>query len=262
MVTGASSGIGSEIARQLARRGLGVTLVARREDRLRTLADELSSTCNIRAEVVSCDLTERSSRDRLAQALDDRGLTVDVLVNNAGFGTTGLAHQMDRDRELGMIRTNVEALVDLCMIFGRGMADRGGGAILNVASTAAFQPVPGQAAYAATKSFVLSYSHSLRAELGRSGVSVTVLCPGPVDTEFADTAGFEAGEAEGAAPKFMWIPADRVAQEAVDGLARGKAVVIPGLANRLTAIGGYFAPRRVVTSLVASRHPALQRTRP
>ena len=184
LVTGASSGIGAEIARALARRGHGVTLVARRAELLAELADELSTTHQVRAEVVPADLTDEPARGALAGRLAELGLTVDVLVNNAGFSTMGPVARSERARELAMIRTDVEAVVDLCAIFVPAMAERGRGAVLNTASTAAFQPLPGQAGYGASKAFVLSYTYALRAELKGKGISVTTLCPGPVATGF------------------------------------------------------------------------------
>jgi hypothetical protein len=138
------------------------------------------------------------------------------------------------------------------------MAERRSGSILNVASTAAFQPLPGQAGYAASKAFVLSYSHALRGELAGSGVGVTVLCPGPVETGFAEAAGFTAEEAEGALPKFMWVSAAEVARQAVDGLAADRAVVIPGLANKATAASAWLTPRRLLVPVLARMHPALK----
>jgi len=262
LVTGASSGIGAEIARELARRGHGVTLVARREDKLRELAAEVTGSAGVRAEVVAADLADETSRGALAGRIDGLGLRVDVLVNNAGFSTMGPVVTTDRVRELTMIRTNVEAVVDLCTIFTPAMADRGRGAVLNTASTAAFQPLPGQAGYGASKAFVLSYSHALRAELKGSGVTVTALCPGPVDTGFGQAAGLSDEEAEASLPKVMWVPAADVARAAVDGLAQNRAVVIPGLANRVGAAAGYLAPRSLIMGMMAKRHPALQSPRP
>jgi uncharacterized protein len=259
VVTGASSGIGREIARQLARRGHGVTLVARREARLRAVADELVGTHGVRAEVVAADLTDQASRERIATELADRGLVATVLVNNAGLSTVGPVHRSEPSAELAMIRTDVEAVAHLCNLFLPGMVERGTGAVLNVASTAAFQPLPGQAGYAAAKAFVLSYSQAVHAELRGTGVSVCVLCPGPVETEFAEVAGFDAAEAGGALPRFMWMPAEAVARAGVDGLARGRAVVIPGAANQASAIGGRFAPRSLLLPLIARQHPGLRR---
>lgn len=259
VVTGASSGIGAEIARQLAARNLGLTLVARREDRLRSLADELAKAHGIRVDVVAADLTDEGSRRRIPEEVSERGLSVAVLVNNAGVSTVGPVHRGNRERELAMVRTDVEAVLDLCTTFLPGMVERGVGAILNVASTAAFQPLPGQAGYSASKAFVLAYSRALREELRGTGVTVTALCPGPVETEFAATAGFSEEEAEAALPRFMWLPARDVARAGVEGLARGRAVVIPGMANRVTAAGGHLMPKNLLLPMIARQHPSLRR---
>jgi len=189
LVTGASSGIGVELARQLAGRGHGVTLVARREDKLRALADELAANAGVRTEVIAADLTDAASREGIVRQLDERGLEVDILVNNAGFSTMGPVQRSDPEREVAMVQTDVEAVVHLCSLVIPGMASRGRGAVLNVASTAAFQPIPGQAGYAASKAFVLSYSRAIGQELKGTGVTVTTLCPGPVETGFAEAAG-------------------------------------------------------------------------
>jgi short-subunit dehydrogenase len=259
IVTGASSGIGAEIARELASRGLGVTLVARREDRLRELAADIATTHAVRAEVVAADLSDIDSRRALVATVAERGLGVDVLVNNAGLSTTGPVHASDPDREVAMIRTDVEAIVHLCSLVLPGMVARGQGGVLNVASTAAFQPLPGQSAYGASKAFVLSYSRAVRAELKGTGVTMTVLCPGPVQTEFAETAGFSAEESENALPKFMWVSAPDVAKVAVKGLDRDRAVVIPGASNRIGAAVAHLTPRRVLLPLLARQHPALHK---
>lgn len=258
LVTGASSGIGAEIARELAARGHGVTLVARRADALRELAARLGDDHGVRAEVLPADLTDASARAGLVDGVAGLDLEVSILVNNAGFSTKGPVAQSDPEREIAMVRTDVEAVVDLCSRFLPGMVAAGSGAVLNVASTAAFQPLPGQAAYGASKAFVLSYGHALRGELRGTGVSVTTLCPGPVETEFAEAAGFTQGEAEGALPKFMWVDAPAVAYQAVDGLAGGHSVVIPGLANRVTAYSAYLTPRRILAPVLAKMHPALR----
>jgi short-subunit dehydrogenase len=258
LVTGASSGIGREIATILAARGLGVTLVARSEAKLSQLAEQLSSTHGVRAEVIAADLSDQTSRAAIAPEIDRRSLAVNVLVNNAGGTTVGPVHRSDADRELAMIRTNVEAVVHLCSVFLPGMVERRSGSVLNVASTAAFQPLPGQAAYGASKAFVLSYSHALRGELRPTGVTVTALCPGPVETGFAAAAGLSDEEAADAMPKFMWVPAADVARAAVKGMDANKAVVIPGVANRVSAAAGWLSPRGLVVPMVASRHPALR----
>jgi short-subunit dehydrogenase len=256
LVTGASSGIGVEIARLLAGKGLGVTLVARREDRLRVLADRLTADHGIRAEVLAADLTDDGARTGLVTALDALGLGVDVLVNNAGFSTTGRIQDADADSEVAMVRLNVEAVAHLCALFVPGMVERGQGGVLNLASTAAFQPIPGQAAYGGSKAFVLSYTQALSQELKGTGVSATALCPGPVDTEFVEVAGFDPEEAETALPSFMWVDADEVARAGIDALDRGTSAVIPGLANRATATVAHLTPRRILLPLLARFHPA------
>ncbi len=257
VITGASSGIGAEIARELTRRGHGVTLVARREDRLIALADELSGAHRVRAEVIAADLTDADSRAELPVQLQERGLTPDILVNNAGFTTMGPVHRAERAAELALVRTNVEAVVDLCTLFVPGMVTRHRGAVLNTASTAAFQPLPGQAGYGASKAFVLSYGRALGAELRGKGVTVTTLCPGPVETGFAEAAGMTDDEAGEALPKIMWLPAADVARAAVDGLDAGRAVVIPGAANRAAASLAHLAPKSWILPLMVRRHPAL-----
>ena len=175
-----------------------------------------------------------------------RGLTPDILVNNAGFTTMGPVHRADRAAELAMVRTNVEAVVDLCTLFVPGMVTRHRGAVLNTASTAAFQPLPGQAGYGASKAFVLSYGRALGAELRGTGVTVTTLCPGPVETGFAEAAGMTDEEAGETLPKIMWVPAADVARAAVEGLAAGRAVVIPGAANRVGAGLAHLAPKSLL----------------
>lgn len=250
-MTGASSGIGAEIARELARRHYGLTLVARRADRLHALADELVTGRDVLVDVVRADLADEDDRAELAATVERLGRSVDLLVNNAGFTTVGSVRGACRRTELALVRTDVEAVVDLCTMFVPGMADRGRGAVLNLASTAAFQPLPGQAAYGAAKAFVLSYTRALRAELRRSGVSVTALCPGPVTTGFAQAAGMSERDLIGALPRAMWVAAREVARSGIDGLERDKAVVIPGLLNRLGALGASIAPTSLVTAVVA-----------
>jgi hypothetical protein len=246
-VTGASSGIGAEIARSLARRGHGVTLVARRTDRLEDLATELAEQHGVRAETLGCDLGDKGDRTRMLASLAEFGLDVEVLVNNAGFGTSGRFVDLDQERELEMVRLNVEAVVALCGRFVPEMAERRRGAVLNVASTAAFQPIPRNATYAASKAFVLSLSDALHAELKGSGVTVTSLCPGPVKTEFVEVANMD--RAAESAPSFVWTAPDFVAEQGVKGLERGKRVVVPGRLNAAGALGGQHVPRSVLLRL-------------
>ena len=248
LVTGASSGIGAEIARELARRGHALILAARREERLRDLESELATEHGTRTEVIAADVGSEAGRDRLQAAVGELGVDVEVLINNAGFGAFGSTHRLDRERLLEMVRVNCEAVVDLQGRYGPEMVDRGRGAILNVASTASFQPLPGSACYAATKAFVLSFSEATHAELEPRGVTVTALCPGPVETEFGAVAG--AGEAEGKLPGPFWTPVGQVAKEAIDGLEHGKRVVTPGLLNRAGAFGGQHMPRALALPLI------------
>jgi short-subunit dehydrogenase len=257
-VTGASSGIGAEIARILAARGYGLTLVARRQAPLRALAEQLSEAHGVRVEVVAADLSDESSRTGLVDAVPARGLEVNILINNAGVSTMGPASKGDVAADLSMIRTDVEAVVHLCMAVLPGMVDRRSGSILNVASTAAFQPLPGQAGYGASKAFVLSYTHAIRGELKGSGIGVTALCPGPVATGFAEAAGMTDAEAEGSLPKVMWVPASSVAAAAVEGMEADRAVVIPGTANKIGAAGAWLTPRSIIVPMLARRHPALK----
>lgn len=254
VVTGASSGIGAEIARELVGRGHQVVLVARTEHKLTSLADELGSG----ARVLTADLSDREARRGLPDRITALGLVPDVLVNNAGLSTLGPVHRSDPEAELNLLEVDVATVVDLCSRFLPGMVERGTGAVLNVASTAAFQPLPGQAAYGGAKAFVLSYTQSLSAELKGTGVSATVLCPGPVATGFGEAAGFSKEDAENALPSFMWLPAAEVARQAVDGLDRGRLVVIPGVANRAGAVFARLAPRRLLLPILARNHPGLR----
>jgi len=256
VVTGASSGIGEAIARELAARGHGVVLVARRAERLQALAEELRGR-GVRAEPLAADLSDRDARAGLRERIERLDLVPDVLVNNAGLSTTGPIARSEPAAELNMLEVNVMALADLCSRFVPAMVDRGTGAVLNVASTAAFQPLPGQAGYAATKAFVLSYTRALDAELAGTGVTATALCPGPVETEFEQVAGFAEGDAEAGLPKFMWETAEAVAKVGVDALAQGRAVAIPGLANRLTANLATVTPKRLLLPIIRRRHPSL-----
>jgi uncharacterized protein len=207
--------------------------------------------------VIAVDLTDADSRGALPEQIDRLGLVVDVLVNNAGFTTMGPVHKGDRQAELAMVRTNIEAVVDLCTMFVPGMVARHRGAILNTASTAAFQPLPGQAVYGASKAFVLSYGRALGTELKGTGVAVTTLCPGPVETGFAEAAGLSDEEAGAALPKFMWVPAAEVAKAAVGGMAAGRSVVIPGAANRVGAVAAHLVPKAWILPILARQHPAL-----
>ena len=226
---------------------------------MEALRTELSES-GVRVEVLPIDLADRGARAELPGRIAELGLTVDLLVNNAGLSTSGPVASADVDAELHMIEVDVVTVVDLCTRFVPGMVERGRGAVLNVASTAAFQPLPGQAGYAASKAFVLSYTRSLGGELRGTGVSATALCPGPVQTGFGEAAGFSDDE-QSALPGFMWESPEEVARVAVDSLAAGHPVAIPGAANRVAAMLAHVAPKQLLVPLLASRHPALRRGR-
>ena len=253
VVTGASSGIGAELARGLAARGHGVTLVARRRERLRELADELAGENGVRVESVSADVSRPNGRSHLAAQVAARGLTVDLLVNNAGFGSGGPFIELDDSKEEEMVRTNVEAVVALSRKYLPEMVERGRGAVLNVASLIAFQPVPFQATYGATKAFVLSFSDALHEELRGTGVTVTAVCPGPVRTEFGEAGGF--GGADDRIPGFLWLSARKVAGDALEALEAGDRVVVPGPINQVAALYGHYMPRSVLLPLVRRAWP-------
>ena len=240
LVTGASSGIGAALARELAGRGYNVTLVARREDRLRALADALRRKHGIRADVHLTDLADADARADLILGLRSGVLEVAGVCNNAGYGSIGRLHQLPLEREVAMVRLNVEALHELTGAFLPAMVERGTGAVLNVASTAAFQPLPGFATYAATKAFVASFSEGVHAELSGTGVSVTSLCPGPTKTEFGERAG---GSSFQGGPDFVFSSAEDVAREGVEAMLAGRRSVVPGLANKASMLAGRIVPR-------------------
>jgi len=249
LVTGASSGIGAAIARELASRGYSLALVARREERLRSLATDLTSEHGVTAETIACDLADPAERERLADELPARGRAVEVLVNNAGFGQQADFATSPRERMVEMVRVNVEAVVDLTGRFLGPMVERGRGSVINIASTAAFQPLPGSAVYAASKSFVLSFSEAIRTELRGSGVTVTAVCPGPVRTEFTEVAG--VGGVEERTPGAVWMSAEDIARHSVDGARHDRRVVVPGALNRATALAGQHSPRAIALPLIS-----------
>jgi short-subunit dehydrogenase len=236
LVTGASSGIGEEFARQLCQRGHRVALVARREDRLSALAQELGG--QDRAVPISVDLSVPEDRDRLAARLEELGSTVEILVNNAGFGVFSPFAESGREREVMQVRLLVEAVVDLMARYLPGMVQRGRGAIINVSSTSGFQALPYNAGYAAAKSHILLLSEAVHAEVQERGVTVTAVCPGPVPTEFqgSNDADFFTERL----PKFTFVPPERVARDALDAADRGRVSVIPGG----PLISAAFAPNR------------------
>ena len=243
LITGASAGLGVEFARQLSKRGHRLVLVARRKDRLDALAKELGN-----ARAIAIDLSKSGSAAKLLADLATASEQVEILVNNAGFGLIGRFAELDAQRERQMIDLNVGTLTDLCRAVAPAMVKRKSGGILNVASTAAFQPGPNMAVYFATKAYVLSLTEALHEELKPHGVHVSALCPGPTRTEFGEVAGF------GGNGLF-----DRVAMESpevveagLDGLDRNRAVVVPGFANKAGAFSTRFAPRSVVRRIAGA----------
>lgn len=255
LVTGASSGIGAAFARELASRGTDVVLVARSQDKLTALADELRSSFGVAADVAVVDLAEPSAAADLAAELRRRDLQIDILVNNAGFGLFALLHQADGARLADQIRVNVAALVDLTRLYLPGMLDRDRGAIINVASTAAFQPVPYMAVYGATKAFVLSFTEALWAETRGTGVRVTAICPGSTDTGFFDIAG------DNAQVGTRRMSPDRVVRTALRALDRRASTAVPGTGNWLLTNASRLAPRQLTARIVEHTMRPATRTR-
>ena len=242
LITGASAGLGVDFARQLRAKGYQLVLVARRKDRLDALAAELGH-----ARVVACDLGEVGAVGRLMDDLRGADETVSLLVNNAGFGLGGQFAALDGARQRGMIDLNCGALTELAHAVLPDMLARKKGLIVNVASTAAFQPGPGMAVYFATKAFVLSFSEALHEELRGQGITVTALCPGPTATEFGEVAGF------GKSSPFEKLAANsaNVVRAGLEGLEAGKAIVVPGLLNKAGAQGHRLLPRALLRRIAA-----------
>lgn len=245
LITGASAGIGSELARIFAANGHRVALVARREDRLVALARDITAAGGAPPIIIACDLTQPDAADSIAAALAAAGVEVDILVNNAGFGLFGRTVDLDRAEQLAMIAVNIRALTDLSLRFADSLIRHRGG-LLNVASVVAFLPGPGMAVYYASKAYVLSFTDALHNELGRHGVRVTALCPGPVPTEFQSRAGFKPGVDSAA----LNVTADKVALAGYRGLMKGKRIVLPGLGVRMIPFLLRFVPRGFVLAMV------------
>lgn len=242
LITGASAGIGLALARCMAADGWNLALTARNEAALDALARELRDRHGVETLIASHDLADPASPARIEDTLLEAGFTVDFLVNNAGFGTWGPFSEQTLSSQLDMLRVNVLALTELTHRFTGGMRSRDWGRVLNVASTAAFQPGPNMAVYFASKAYVLHFSEALREELDGSGVCVTALCPGPTVTEFQDRAGMTESRVGANA---LMMKADPVAAAGYRGALAGRAVVVPGTANRVGSWLPRFVPRFV-----------------
>lgn len=251
LVTGASSGIGADLARELARHGHDLVLAARRIEPMRVLADELRGL-GAESTVIATDLSRPGAAGTLAGDLTARALTVDVLVNNAGLGAGGPFHESDRARVSEMLQVNVVALAELTHALLPGMVKRGKGRVMFVASTAAFQPGPSMAVYCASKAFVLSFGEAISYELRGTGVTVTTLCPGPTLTEFTDVAK-TGSSALFESPFASVMTSAEVARQGYRALASGKRVHVAGLVNKMIAASGRFSPHAIslpVTSAI------------
>ena len=247
VVTGASSGIGEGLARRLARDGRHLVLVARRKDRLETLARELGANHGVTVDVIAADLVRPGAAEELVAEIGRRELAVDWLVNNAGFGTVGRFDRIPVERELEEIRLNVGVLVELTGRCLPAMVARGKGVVMNIASMGGFAPGPYMATYAATKAFVLSFSEAIAAELRGTGVEVLCVCPGFTRTEFQDKAAVDVT----GVPNFAWMSADQVADQAVRAVGRGP-VLVNGAMNSVVTSLVRVVPRSVTSRLVAA----------
>ena len=246
LVTGASSGLGLEFARLLARDGNNVIVTARTQPALEALAHELSTRHHVTVTPIVADLTEQDAPRQLYETIQASGQRVDILINNAGFGLAGRFDRNPLQRELDMIQVNIGALTTLTKLFLPDMLARKQGRIMNVASTAAFQPGPYMAVYYATKAYVLSFTEAIANELGDSGVTFTALCPGPTRTAFAHTA--HINKPWGFLSARLSQSAEEVAQFGYDAMQRGTLVAIPGVINRLGVFGTRFS-RRIATQV-------------
>jgi short-subunit dehydrogenase len=239
LVTGASAGIGRELAREFAAGGYDLVVVARREDRLRELADELADAHGTTTHVVGMDLDGPRAAEELQDAVADRDVRVDALVNNVGVGTYGPFHETDVEAELTQLRLNVELPVHLARLYLPGMVERDDGVVLNVASLAAFQPGPKMAGYYASKAYLVSFSEALAQEHRGTGVDVTALCPGPVETEFQERAEMT----DSRLGSTFTHSAEEVAGAGYRGAMAGDPVVLPGVPMKLLYLGSRLSPR-------------------
>lgn len=247
LITGPSSGIGLELARLIAADGIDLILVARREERLREIAEEFRRLFDVRVDLLVKDLSVAEAPEEIQHWCIGEGRQVDVLVNNAGFGFRDDFLEIPLEKQLDMIRVNVAALTALTHLFLPGMIDRGSGGVLNVASTAGFQPGPHMATYYASKAYVLHFTEALYEELRGTGVRVTCLAPGPTRTEFGEKSDMNRTHLF----KHASMPADRVARAGFDAFKRGKPLIVPGVTNRLGVLMSRLLPRFLTRKIIA-----------
>jgi short-subunit dehydrogenase len=251
LITGASGGIGYDIAKIAAADGKNLILVARSEDKLEQLAVELRKNTSIEVFTIAVDLSDEAGVEKLISEVKSGNLTIDTLVNNAGFGDFGDFAKADLAKNMEMIRLNISALTNLTHTFMQGMLISGEGRIMNVASIASFMPGPGMAVYYASKAYVLSFSEALTRELKGSGITVTTLCPGPTNTDFAKVSGLGHSLMHRMLPPSMSMDVARAGYKA---MLKGKAIEIPGVMNKLSALTPRLSPRSVVRNLIYSIH--------
>lgn len=249
LITGASSGIGYELSKVFSRNGYNLVLVSRNRQRLEVIAKEMEKQHDIQAKVIQKDLSKSSASQELYNDIVADGIEIDVLVNNAGFGINGKFTEFSTEKHMELIQLNITSLTMLCNLFGTDMVKRRSGKILNVASTAAFQAGPLMSTYYASKAYVLLLSEGLNNEFAQDGVHVSVLCPGPTETEFAAQADMDSSKIA----NVPWImSAAKVAEICFSGLMRGKKIIIPGLMNKLIAFSTRLAPRSVLVLITRS----------
>ncbi len=248
LITGATSGIGYELAKVFARNNYNLILTGRNEQRLNEIRNEFTNY-KISIHTFSCDLSKQNSVSELFYLINKSNLEIDILINNAGFGLLGPFNEVDLQSQLDMIQVNITSLVELTHLIIPSMIKRKSGKIMNVASTAAFQPGPYMAIYYATKSFVLSFSEALHYELKDYGISVSTLCPGPTKTDFQRRARMENINLE-RSKLLPYMSAEKVAEIGYKGLMKGKRVIIPGMMNKIGTIIVKFVPKKIVLNVI------------
>ena len=247
LITGASSGIGAEFARQLAAGGMDVVLVARRADRLAEQCAAIEKNHKVRATVIAKDLSQSAAPAAVFAETESKGIEVDWLVNNAGFGTNGPFAELPLDREVEEINLNVTALVALARLYLPGMVTRGRGQIVNLGSVGSFVPTPYMAVYSATKAFILSFSEAIAGEVAGKGVGVLALCPGATKTEFQEVAGVTDN-----VPEFTYMSAEAVVRQAIAAAKSGKRTLVPGLMNKIMIGSTRITPRKIMATIAGS----------